>query len=54
MSPVAIRRTDTPLDAFNPDVNYVALRLAGADGWQGQPVHGRNLPAVVRCANAPA
>ena len=28
MSPVAIRGTDTPLDAFNPDVNYVALRLA--------------------------
>jgi hypothetical protein len=28
MSPVAVCGTDTPLDAPNPDVNYVVLRLA--------------------------
>ena len=37
MSPVAIRGTDTPLDAFNPDVNYVALGLARWMAHRGFP-----------------
>ena len=47
MSPVAIRGTDTPLDAFNPDVNYVALGLArsgvyGSAALEGhRPLQGR-------------